>query len=120
MPFARRRPSLNTVIIKSIDQEQIRKAVKALAAQLRAQHPQIQRIIWFGSWVNGLPSPGSDVDICLILSSSDKSPRHRISDYLPLGFPVGIDLFAYTQEEFDQLHHTSPGWYKAITSGVEI
>jgi hypothetical protein len=48
------------------------------------------------------------------------SARDRISDYLPLGFSVGIDLFAYTQDEFDQLPRTSPGWYKAIMSGVEI
>jgi hypothetical protein len=111
---------LNSVTIKSIDREQITEAVKTFAGQLREQHSQIQRIIWFGSWVSGLPSPGSDVDICLILASSDKSPRDRISDYLPLGFPVGIDLFAYTQEEFDQLPYKSPGWYEAIMSGIEI
>jgi hypothetical protein len=46
--------------------------------------------------------------------------RDRIPGYLPLGFPVGIDLFAYTHAEFDQLRETSPGWYAAITSGREL
>jgi predicted nucleotidyltransferase len=110
----------STVVIKSVDQDQIRKAVASFAAQIRKQHPEVERVIWFGSWVTGLPTPGSDVDLCLILSSSAKSPRDRISDYLPLGFPVGVDLFAYTNNEFEHLKHSSPGWYEAITSGVEI
>ena len=88
--------------------------------ELRRRYPEIIRVIWFGSWVTGLPMPGSDVDLCLILSSSEKSPWDRVPDYLPLGFPVGIDLFAYTQIEFEDLKESSPGWYRAITSGVEI
>ena len=87
---------------------------------MREQHPEIERVIWFGSWVTGLPVPGSDVDLYLILSSSDRSPQDGISDYLPVGFPVGIDLFAYTQVEYVRLRATSPGWYKAIASGKEI
>lgn len=87
---------------------------------LRCQHPEIVRVIWFGSWVTGLPMPGSDVDLCLILKSSEKPLQDRVPDYLPLGFPVGIDLFAYTQAEFEDLNESSPGWYKAISSGVEI
>jgi predicted nucleotidyltransferase len=111
---------LSTVAIRSIDRDRIRQAVASLAAQIRKQHPEVERVIWFGSWVIGLPSPGSDVDLCLVLSSSDKPPRDRIPDYLPLGFPVGIDLFAYTIDEFVQLRHSSPGWFEAIHSGVEI
>ncbi|KPK01876.1 MAG: DNA polymerase III subunit beta [Anaerolineae bacterium SG8_19] len=89
------RLSLNSVIIKSIDRELIKQAVESFVARLREDHPEVERVIWFGSWVTGLPAPGSDVDLCLILSSSDKPPRDRISDYLPVGFPVGVDLFVY-------------------------
>jgi predicted nucleotidyltransferase len=111
---------LSTVSVKSVDGEAVRKAVAAYAAQLRRQHPEVERLIWFGSWVNGLPSPGSDVDLCLVVSSADKSPRDRVSEYLPLGFPVGVDLCVYTRSEFEQLPTRSPGWYQAITSGIEI
>ncbi len=111
---------MSSAVIKSIDRNSIKQAVASFAAQTRQKHPEVERIIWFGSWVNGLPSPGSDVDLCLILSSSDKPVRDRISDYLPLGFPVGVDLFAYTRDEFERLKVSSPGWYEAITSGVEI
>ena len=112
--------SLNTVIFKSIDRDKVHNAVTAYAAQIRNQHPEIERVIWFGSWVNGLPTPGSDVDLCLILSSSNKPFRDRISEYLPLGFPVGMDLFVYTKAEFEKLRDSSPDWYGAILSGVDV
>lgn len=111
---------MNTVVIKSIDRELIKGAVESFVAKLREEHPEVERVIWFGSWVTGLPSPGSDVDLCIILSSSDKPPRDRISDYLPVGFPVGVDLFVYTQDEYDRLQQRSHSWYKAITSGIDM
>ena len=111
---------MSSVIIKSIVRNKIQTAVSAYAADLRHKHPEVERIIWFGSWVTGSPTPGSDVDLCLILSESDQPRRERISKYLPLGFPVGVDLFAYTQDEFEQLKQHSPSWYQAIASGVEI
>ena len=96
---------------------QIAHEVAKLARSLLGENAQV---IWFGSWVSGLPAPGSDVDLCLILSASDKPPRDRASEYLPLGFPVGVDLFAYTKAEFRRLKQENPGWYQAITSGREI
>ena len=111
---------MNTVIFKSADHEAINQAVKAFASQLRQDHPEVERVIWFGSWVTGLPVPGSDVDIVLIISSSEIPPRDRISQYLPVGFPVGVDLFAFTQAEFERLQKISPGMYNAISTGIDI
>ena len=78
------------------------------------------QVIWFGSWVTGLPSPGSDVDICLVLTSARKPRHERIVDYLPARFPTGIDLLVYTQEEYDRLESISPGLLEAIQTGKEI
>lgn len=111
---------MNSVVVKSANREVITRCVEAYVARLRKKHPEVKQVIWFGSWVTGLPVAGSDVDLCLILSSSDKPFRERIPDYLPIGFPVGIDLFPYTQAEFERLRQQSPGWYKSITSGLEM
>jgi uncharacterized protein len=111
---------LSSAGFRSSDRNKIREAVLDYAHRLRKAHPEVERVIWFGSWVNGLPSPRSDVDICLVLTSSNKSPRDRIPAYLPLGFPTGVDLFAYTREELERLRTSSPGWYRTITSGEEI
>jgi hypothetical protein len=45
---------------------------------------------------------------------------HRIPDYLPLGFPVGVDLATYTQAEFEALERSSPAWHRIISAGEEI
>ncbi len=74
-------------------------------------------VIWFGSWVNGTPRPGSDVDLCILLGASSLSRRERIARYLPGAFPVGIDLFVYTLAEFARLSSESPDWYRTIRSG---
>lgn len=61
------------------------------------------------------------MDICLVLThSKEKSIRERVPDYLPVGFPVGMDLFPYTEDEFEKLKAGSPGWYACIVSGREM
>ena len=80
----------------------------------------MRRIIWFGSRVNGTPTPGSDVDVCVVISGSSRPVRDRIGDYLPFGFPVGVDLFPYTEAELARLEREHPSWHAAITSGVDL
>lgn len=80
----------------------------------------MRRILWFGSRVSGTPSPGSDVDVCLLLADSEKPFRERIPDYLPFGFPVGMDVFPYTLAEFERLPRERPSWFRAIISGVQL
>jgi predicted nucleotidyltransferase len=107
-------------VIKSADREAITRAVEDYVAGLRRDHPEVRRIIWFGSWVSGLPSPGSDVDLCLIVSHSDRPYRERSVDYLPVGFPVGVDLFVYTEEELARVAQESAGWWSAVRAGREM
>ena len=111
---------MTSVVVKSADRHRIQQAVRSYVEWLYATHPEVEKVIWFGSWIRGLPTPGSDVDLCLILSESNKTMRERVCDYLPVGFPVGLDLFPYTREEFDSLSERSPGWYKTIVEGREI
>ncbi|MGQ9876635.1 MAG: nucleotidyltransferase domain-containing protein [Chloroflexus sp.] len=120
MPSNTPKPSSHSVFIKSIDRARIEQAVEQYVARLRLEHPEIERVIWFGSWVNGLPSPGSDVALCLIVSATDKPQRERVADFLPVGFPVGIDLFVYTREEFVRLQEVHPGWHASIIAGREL
>jgi predicted nucleotidyltransferase len=110
----------NSVVIKSVNRKAIREAVESYVANLKRSHPEVERVLWFGSWLDGLPTPGSDVDLCLLVSSSNQRPRDRISLYLPSQFPTGIDLFVYTLKEFECLRETSPQWHAAIDSGREF
>lgn len=107
----------SSVTIKSANREAVEAAVRAYVQRLRRERPEVKRVIWFGSWVTGRPVPGSDVDLCLVLSRADKPYRERLPDYLPLGFPVGVDLFPYTEAELKRLRRTDPAWHRTLVSG---
>ena len=87
------------VVVKSIDEGAVRRAMDAYAARLLAAHPEVEEIIVFGSFADGTWAPGSDLDVFVVLSGSAKRVRDRIPALLPGAFPVGVDLFPFTREE---------------------
>ena len=109
-----------SLVVKSNNQVAVQRAVRGWAQQIRERRPEVRRIVWFGSRVSGTPAPGSDVDVCLVLEYADKPFRDRVGDYLPYGFPVGVDLFPYTVVELERLRLERPSWHAAISSGVDV
>ena len=73
------------------------------AAALAVRCPEIEEIRAFGSLVKGIPVPGSDVDLLIIVSASDRPFLDRISAYLPGAFPCGVDVFPYTRDEIARM-----------------
>ncbi|MGH9457250.1 MAG: nucleotidyltransferase domain-containing protein [Thermoanaerobaculia bacterium] len=100
--------------------ERIESALLDHVRALRAQHPEIVRILWFGSRVTGRPTRSSDVDLCVIVSDSDRPFLERGAAFHPGSFPTGIDLFVYTAAEFAELEQTSPGWTREILRGRDL
>lgn len=96
--------------------ESISRAVAAYAAELHAR-PEVAEVIWYGSWVSGTAGPRSDVDLCVIVSEADVPRRHRAAQYLPVGFPTGVDLVVFTQSEWASLPKVAPKWHAAIAEG---
>jgi predicted nucleotidyltransferase len=90
---------LSGVVVKSVDETAVRRAMDSYAARLLVAHPEIEEIVVFGSFAEGTWAPGSDLDIFIVLSHSPKPVRDRIPELLPGAFPVGVDLFPYTREE---------------------
>ena len=83
------------------------RAVEAHARVLAARFTEIEEIRVFGSLVNGTPVPGSDVDLLIVVSASDRPFLDRIPTYLPSAFPCGVDVFPYTRAEITRM--TSEG-----------
>jgi len=78
--------------------ETLMAAVEKIAAAL---HPQ--KIILFGSYAYGHPTPDSDVDL-LVIMETDKPPRERVVAVslalYPRPFPV--DILVKTPRELDE------------------
>jgi predicted nucleotidyltransferase len=94
--------------------------VRGYAERLREKHSEVLSVLWFGSWVNGTASVGSDVDLCIVAKQAPRRRWDRIVDYLPRSFPVGIDLFVFTPWELERLRVEHPSFAQAIDRGVEV
>ncbi len=90
---------MSSVVVKSVDERAVRRAVDAWAARLLAERPEVEEVVVFGSFADGRWAPGSDLDVLLVLGSAGKPVRDRVPDYLPGAFPVGVDLFPFTRAE---------------------
>jgi hypothetical protein len=99
VPSRRRSGSLSSVVVKSIDERAVRRAMDAYAARLLATRPDVEEIVVFGSFEWGTWAPGSDLDVFIVLTAADRPVHERIPDLLPGAFPVGLDLFPYTRDE---------------------
>ena len=53
----------------------------------------------FGSMARGDAVPGSDLDLLVVVTSSDRSFLDRMPLYSLDGVPVGVDVFPYTEAE---------------------
>jgi predicted nucleotidyltransferase len=95
------RRSLSTVVVKSVDEGAIRRAMDAYAERLLRAHTNIAEVIVFGSFERGTWAPGSDLDVFIVLTEADRPVQERVADLLPGAFPVGLDLFPFTVQEIE-------------------
>ncbi len=80
---------------KLIPQETISAIIQAIA-----DHFSPQRIVVFGSYSSGQPTPDSDLDLLVVMSSD--LPRHKRATPIRLLFrptPCAMDILVYTPEE---------------------
>ena len=87
------------VVIKSVDEGAVRRAMDAWAARLLEGESAVDEIVAFGSFAEGTWAPGSDLDVLIVLRHASRPVRDRIPDLLPGAFPVGVDVFPFTREE---------------------
>ena len=112
---------MSTVKITYFDSEAVWRAVDEYVRTLAARYPELEEVTVFGSLVRGTAVPGSDVDLMIVLSASDRPFLGRISEFLPSGFPVGVDVFPYTRDEIERMRAAgNPLVLNAIREGVVI
>lgn len=109
------------VKINYFDKEAVEEALKGYLKELRGEHPEVERVILFSSFIRGESVPGSDIDLLIILRESKDSFLARIPCYLPSRFPIGVDVFPYTEEELEKMEAQGNFFIrKALEEGVEV
>lgn len=114
-------PSFSSVTIEYFPNRRVWDALRAFVQQVRTRHPEVERVIVFGSLVRNEAVPGSDVDLLLVLRESPLPFLDRLPVYTPSDFPVPVDVFPYTREEFARLlEERNPFLQRALSEGKEI
>jgi len=83
--------------------DEVKARLTRAAQKLAEIHPEINEVWLFGSLARGQAVPGSDADVLLVLEECDLPFLERGVHYQPEFCGVGVDLFAYTRAELEQM-----------------
>ncbi|NPV58577.1 MAG: nucleotidyltransferase domain-containing protein [Actinobacteria bacterium] len=115
------RQSSPFVRIRYLDREAVREALAEYVGELSAGHPELERVVLFGSFARGDEVPSSDVDLLIVLDRSELPFLDRIPVFMPSRFPVGVDVFPYTREELESMLEEGNGFVaSALAEGAEL
>ncbi len=113
--------SLNSVVMKWPDRDEVLSAARRWATALTAHDPAVQSIFCVGSCARGDWGVGSDLDVIVVLSDTDVSPFGRRLRYEPQDVPVPADVWVYTKAEWGALGDHSPQlWCRLQRELVEL
>lgn len=89
--------------------------------ELARRHPEIKRVLLFGSLAKGNAVPGSDADLLIVLAGSDQPFLERLAVYRPLAGSLGVDVFPYTEAELERMLAEN-NWLvrEALLEGIEL
>jgi len=94
---------LSSVKIFSVDVGAIRRGMDEYARKLLDTRSEVEEVIVFGSFENDTYAPGSDLDVFIVLSEADDSPRDRIPRFLPdKSLSVPVDVFPFTRAAMEE------------------
>jgi predicted nucleotidyltransferase len=91
-----------------------------MAEQIAANHPEVNRVILFGSFARKDFGIRSDLDLLILLKSSHLPIRERIGEFLQECAEYPTDVFPLTEAELEsRLQSGDPFWTQALREGIE-
>ena len=95
--------SLSSPVLKWPDRQSVDQAVRRWAENVVQQRQDVVRIGYFGSYARGDWGVGSDLDLVVVVESSDQPFQRRAPTWDMIELPVPTDLLVYTEEEWHLL-----------------
>jgi uncharacterized protein len=84
--------------MEPVDEDQFRAIIDRLVRELRPE-----KIVLFGSYAYGTPTPDSDVDLLVILeTAAPRKERHWAVSRLLIPRPFPVDILVNTPAEIEQ------------------
>jgi predicted nucleotidyltransferase len=90
-------------VLKWPDAQTVKQAIISWTENVVAQHHDVIRVGYFGSYARGDWGVGSDLDLVIVVTHSDQPFERRAAQWDVSQLPVPTDVLVYTQEEWQSL-----------------
>jgi len=111
-----RNPFLSSAGPRFVDREEILVVARETARRIGAAHPQVLRVLLFGSFAREDYGTRSDLDLLVILKESAKPARDRIADFLQHASGYPTDIFPLTEAEIESRLEAGDPFLRRIMS----
>lgn len=95
--------SLSSSVLKWPKQNEIHDALIRWSTRQVENNPDIIRIGYFGSYARGDAGVGSDIDLVIVVPTSETERIRRSTEWDTRSLPVPCDLFVFTLEEWKRV-----------------
>jgi predicted nucleotidyltransferase len=86
---------------------------------MAAERPEVLRVVLFGSFAREDYGARSDIDLLVVLKSSDRPFAERVADFLRFIPPYPTDVFPFTLAEIEQRTASGdPFLTRALAEGI--
>jgi predicted nucleotidyltransferase len=92
-------PFWNSAEPRFADRNEIIDLARTTARKMADRHPEVARVLLFGSFARGDYGARSDLDLLIILKASNQTGRDRIERFLAYAPVYPTDMLVYTEDE---------------------
>jgi uncharacterized protein len=91
-------------------------AARRWAQAQRALHPELKRLGYFGSYARGHWGVGSDLDLIVLVSHSERPFAQRALDWNLDPLPVPAEILVYTESEWARLAQEGGRFFATVAA----
>ncbi len=92
-------PFLSSAGPRFVNRDEILDLARETAARIAARHPEVLKVLLFGSFAREDYGARSDLDLLIVLGQSDEPMRERIGRFLVDAPAYPTDVLVYTEQE---------------------
>ncbi len=113
-------PFWNSAGPRFVDRDEILNLARDAARRIAENHVGVVKVLLFGSFARKDYGVRSDLDLLVIVNSSDRPIRERIEDFLAdaPGYPT--DILVYTEQEMQSLSENSGFLRQAVREAIQL
>ena len=105
-----------TVLKTPVTLDDIREVVQEIVERFRPR-----RVLLFGSYAYGEPTPGSDVDLLIVMDTPLRNVEQAVEIRMAVDFPFPIDLLVRNPQQIaERLAMGDVFLHKVVTKGVTL